>query len=160
MYRLTGRQILVMVFGSALLAAVTVLGVQQISNRLQPSGSAAPATSTAAVADPALATDEENNIEIYKAASPGVVYIQSSTTVRDWTGFFAREAQGTGSGSIIDTQGDILTNYHVIEDAEKLTVSFAVCGREAGTVALGDWMSRALTASDVPKCFALSCAVE
>jgi len=124
MYRLTGRQILVMVFGSALLAAVTVLGVQQISNRLQPSGSAAPATSTAAVADPALATDEENNIEIYKAASPGVVYIQSSTTVRDWTGFFAREAQGTGSGSIIDTQGDILTNYHVIEDAEKLTVSF------------------------------------
>jgi putative serine protease PepD len=113
-----------MVFGSALLAAVTVLGVQQISNRLQPSGSAAPATSTAAVADPALATDEENNIEVYKAASPGVVYIQSSTTVRDWTGFFAREAQGAGSGSIIDTQGDILTNYHVIEDAEKLTVSF------------------------------------
>ena len=124
MYRLTARQILVMIFGSALLAAVTVLGVQQLSNRLQPSGSAAPSTSTAAVADPALATDEENNIEVYKAVSPGVVYIQSSTTVSDVFGFYARERQGAGSGSIIDAQGDILTNYHVIEDAEKLTVSF------------------------------------
>jgi len=123
MYRLTGRQILVMVFGSALLAAVTVLGFQQVSSRLQPSGSAAPVTSTAAVTEPALATDEQNNIEVYKAVSPGVVYIQASTMVRDFFGF-ARERDGAGSGSIIDAQGNILTNYHVISDAEKLTVSF------------------------------------
>jgi S1-C subfamily serine protease len=124
MYRLTARQILVIAFASALLAAVTVLGVQQLSNRLQPFGSAAPAISTAAVADPALATDEQNNIEVYKAVSPGVVYIQSSTMVRDFFGFYAREREGAGSGSIIDAQGDILTNYHVIADAQKLTVSF------------------------------------
>jgi putative serine protease PepD len=124
MYRLTARQILVMVFASALLAAVTVLGVQQLSSHFQPFGSAAPAMSTAPVADPALATDEQNNIEVYKAVSPGVVYIQSSTTVRDFFGFYAREAEGAGSGSIIDPQGDILTNYHVIANAEKLTVSF------------------------------------
>jgi len=124
MYRLTARQILVMVFASALLAAVTVLGVQQLSNRLQPFGSAAPEIATAPVADPSLATDEENNIEVYKTVSPGVVYIQSSTVVRDWTGFFAQEREGAGSGSIIDAQGDILTNYHVIANAEKLTVSF------------------------------------
>ena len=124
MYRLTARQILVMLFGSAVLAAVTVLGVQQLSGRWQPSGSAAPATSTSVVADPALATDEENNIEVYKAVSPGVVYIQSSTTVSDVFGFFAREQEGAGSGSIIDAQGNILTNYHVIANAEKLTVSF------------------------------------
>ena len=123
MYRLSARQILVIAFGSALLAAVTVLGVQQISNRLQPSGAAAPAISAAAVADPALATDEQNNIEVYKSVSPGVVYIQSSTTARDFFGF-TRQAEGAGSGSIIDTQGNILTNYHVIADAEKLTVSF------------------------------------
>jgi len=123
MYRLTARQILVMIFGSALMAAVTVLGVQQLSSHLQPFGSAAPAMLTAAVADPALATDEQNNIEVYKSVSPGVVYIQSSTTVRDFFGF-AREAEGAGSGSIIDAQGDILTNYHVIANAEKLTVSF------------------------------------
>src|ERR1043165_2288278 len=124
MYRLTARQILVMVFASALVAATTVLGFQQLSNRFQPFGSAAPKVSTAAVADPALATDEQNNIEVYKGVSPGVVYIQSSTMVRDFFGFYAREREGAGSGSIIDTQGDILTNYHVIADAQKLTVSF------------------------------------
>src|ERR1043165_7577856 len=124
MYRLTARQILVMVFASALVAATTVLGFQQLSNRWQPSGSAAPATSTAAVADPALATDEQNNIEVYKGVSPGVVYIQSSTMVRDFFGFYAREREGAGSGSVIDAQGNILTNYHVIADAQKLTVSF------------------------------------
>jgi S1-C subfamily serine protease len=123
MYRLTARQILVMVFGSALLAAVTVLGFQQLSSRLQPSGSAALATPATAIADPALATDEQNNIEVYKSVSPGVVYIQSSTVVRDFFGF-AREREGAGSGSIIDAQGNILTNYHVIAEAEKLTVSF------------------------------------
>jgi|ERR1041385_2032248 S1-C subfamily serine protease len=124
MYRLSARQILVIAFTSAFFAAVTVLGVQQLSNRLQPRGWAAPAISTAAVSDPALATDEQNNIEVYKAVSPGVVYIQSSTTVREMFGFYTRQAEGAGSGSIIDTQGNILTNYHVIADAEKLTVSF------------------------------------
>ena len=64
MYRLTARQILVMVFASALFAAVSVVGVQQLSSRLQPFGSAAPAMTTAPVVDPALATDEQNNIEV------------------------------------------------------------------------------------------------
>ena len=124
MYRITARQILVIALASALFATITVLGVQQLSSRWQPFGSAAPATSTAALADPALATDEQNNIEIYKSVSPGVVYIQSSATVRDFFGLYAQEREGAGSGSVIDEQGDILTNYHVIAGAEKLTVSF------------------------------------
>jgi S1-C subfamily serine protease len=124
MYRLSGRQILVIAFASALFAAVTVLGVQQLSSHFEPFGTAAPATTPAPVPDPALATDEQNNIEVYKSVSPGVVYIKSSTTVTDVFGLYSREAEGAGSGSIIDDQGDILTNYHVIADAEKLTVSF------------------------------------
>src|SRR5256714_4543382 len=124
MYKLSARQILVMVFASSLLAAVTVLGVQQLSSRFQPSSSAALVSSTAPVADPSLATDEQNNIDVYKSSAPGVVYIQSTTTVRDFFGMFSRQAEGAGSGSIIDEQGDILTNYHVIADSEKLTVSF------------------------------------
>jgi putative serine protease PepD len=35
-----------------------------------------------------------------------------------------QEGKGSGSGSVIDTNGNILTNYHVIEGAQKLTVSF------------------------------------
>ena len=124
MYRVSARQILVIAFASAVIAAATVLGFQQLSGRLQPFGSALAVSSPANITDPALATDEQNNIEVYKAIAPGVVYIQSTTTVRDFFGLYSQQREGAGSGSIIDEQGDILTNYHVIADAEKLTVSF------------------------------------
>jgi putative serine protease PepD len=123
MYRLSGRQILVLALGSALFSAVAVLGFQQLSGHLQPFGSAS-ISAPANITDPSLASDEQNNIEIYRATSPGVVYIQSTAMVRDFFGMFSRPVEGAGSGSIIDDQGDILTNYHVIADAEKLTVSF------------------------------------
>jgi S1-C subfamily serine protease len=123
MYRLSGRQILVIALGSALFAAIAVAGFQQLSGHFQPFGSASVATPSN-ISDPSLATDEQNNIEVYRAASPGVVYIQSTTMARDFFGMFSRPVEGAGSGSVIDEQGDILTNYHVIADAEKLTVSF------------------------------------
>jgi len=124
MYRVSARQILVVAFASAVFAAVTVLGVQQLSSRWQPFGSALTTSTPANISDPSLATDEQNNIEVYKSIAPGVVYIQSTTTVRDFFGLYAQQREGAGSGSVIDAQGDILTNYHVIAEAEKLTVSF------------------------------------
>ena len=123
MYRITARQILLIAFASAVLAAVSVLGFQQISNHL-PFSSALTVNPPANISDPTVASDEQNNIEVYKAVAPGVVYIQSTQTVSDFFGLYAQEREGAGSGSIIDEQGDILTNYHVIADAEKLTVSF------------------------------------
>ncbi len=124
MYRITARQILVIAFAAAAMSAVTVLGIQQLSNHWQPFSSALSVNPPANITDPTLATDEQNNIEVYKAVSPGVVYIQSTTTVRDLFGMFSQEREGAGSGSVIDEQGDILTNYHVIANSEKLTVSF------------------------------------
>src|SRR6266850_2861370 len=123
MYRLSGRQILVIALASALFAAVAVAGFQQLSGHFQPFGSAS-ISPPSSITDPSLATDEQNNIEVYRATAPGVVYIQSTTTTRDLFGLFSQPVEGAGSGSIIDEQGDILTNYHVIADAEKLTVSF------------------------------------
>jgi S1-C subfamily serine protease len=123
MYRLSGRQILVIALGSALFAAIAVAGFQQLSGHFQPLGSASISV-PANITEPSLATDEQNNIEVYRATSQGVVYIQSTAMVRDFFGMFYRPVEGAGSGSIIDEQGDILTNYHVIADAEKLTVSF------------------------------------
>src|SRR3954466_3663721 len=124
MYKLTARQILLVAFASALMAAVTVLGVQQLSPHFQPVGSAVNVTTPANITDPAVASDEQNNIEVYKTAAPGVVYIQSTSTVRDFFGLYSEAREGAGSGSVIDEQGDILTNYHVIANSEKLTVSF------------------------------------
>src|SRR5688572_31385818 len=123
MYRITARQILVIALGSALFAAVAVLGFQKLSQRFYPSGAALSVANPENVSDPATVTDEQNNIEVYKAVSPGVVYIQSTTRVRDFFGF-AEEREGAGSRWVIDEQGHILTNYHVIANAEKLTVSF------------------------------------
>lgn len=124
MYKITARQILVIAFASAVLAAASVLGFQQLSSRFQPFSSAVNVNTPANITDPAVATDEQNNIEVYRAVSPGVVYIQSTTTVRDFFGLYSEAREGAGSGSVIDEQGDILTNYHVIANSEKLTVSF------------------------------------
>jgi putative serine protease PepD len=124
MYRVTARQILVIALGSALFASVAVLGLQQLSQRFYPSGAALSVANPENITDPATVTDEQNNIEVYKAVAPGVVYIQSTTMVRDFFGLYAEEREGAGSGSVIDEQGHILTNYHVIEGAQRLSVHF------------------------------------
>jgi S1-C subfamily serine protease len=124
MYRISARQILLIALASAIFAAAGVLGFQRLSGHLQPLGSAFTVSAPSSITDPSMASDEQNNIEVYKAISPGVVYIQSTTIQRDFFGLFSEPVEGAGSGSIIDEQGDILTNYHVIANAEKLTVSF------------------------------------
>lgn len=71
-----------------------------------------------------LTEDEKNNITVYQKASPSVVNIISTVITRD---FFLNPIprEGSGSGSIIDTKGHILTNNHVIRDAQKLEVTLA-----------------------------------
>src|SRR3954453_6942987 len=67
--------------------------------------------------------------EIYKRDAPGVVYIRSQIVQRSQSPFdmFPQEQQGeaTGSGFVIDKNGDILTNAHVIDGAVKVTVQFS-----------------------------------
>ena len=68
--------------------------------------------------------DETNNILIYRNAGAGVVNITSVVIERD---FFSRPVpkEGAGSGSIIDSEGHILTNHHVVQDSEKLEVTLS-----------------------------------
>src|SRR5256714_13966825 len=137
MYKLTARQILMVAFASAVFAVVGVIGFQQIYNRL-PFGSAANVAPLANITDPALATDEQNNIEVYKAISPGVVNISSTTLVPGFFGRMVEPEEGTWSGSIIDDQGDIVTNYHCIESVQKLTVSLGGGKKYPAKVVGGD----------------------
>jgi len=70
----------------------------------------------------ALSPDEDINVKIYQEMSPGVVNI--TTTVVSYDFFFNPIPEsGTGSGSVIDKKGHILTNYHVVEGARKLEVT-------------------------------------
>src|ERR1043165_657476 len=122
MYRLSARQILLIALFSGLFAAGVVFFVDGIYNRFQPSGAAFTEATPAGITDPASSTDEQNNIEVYRTLSPGVVFIHSTSYSRDFFGFVEPQ-EGSGSGSILDQQGNILTNYHVIEGAQKLSVS-------------------------------------
>ncbi|HEY0006223.1 MAG TPA: trypsin-like peptidase domain-containing protein [Pyrinomonadaceae bacterium] len=123
MYKLSARQVLVIALLSGLFAAGAVACFDRFGQGFQPKGSAFTESAPAGVTDPSLATDEQNNIEVYKSVSPGVVFINSTTYTQDFFGNI-EEGRGNGSGSVIDEQGDILTNYHVIEGAQKLSVNF------------------------------------
>lgn len=73
-----------------------------------------------------LADDEQNTIDIFKNVSPSVVYITSIAVKRDLFSLNAVEIpQGTGSGFVWDDQGRIVTNYHVISDANRIKVTMA-----------------------------------
>ena len=65
---------------------------------------------------------EQNNIQIYKSVSPSVVNITTETVEYDFF-FMPVPSQGSGSGFLIDSNGHILTNYHVIEGARRLEVT-------------------------------------
>jgi len=80
-----------------------------------------PASSPAPVPGP-LSDDERNNIDIYQKYSQGVVNITSTSVGYD-VFLRAYPQSGMGSGAIIDNKGDIVTNYHVIRDAELLEVT-------------------------------------
>ncbi len=71
-----------------------------------------------------LTEEERNNIAVYEKVADGVVNVTSTAVQMD---FFlnAFPTQGSGSGSIIDTRGHVLTNHHVVANAQKLEVTLA-----------------------------------
>ncbi len=81
-------------------------------------GSGVPLELTEAHAAPAYDAEEQNNIAIYKKVLPSVVNITSTTLVFDF--FYGTvPQQGQGSGFILDKVGHVLTNYHVVEGANR-----------------------------------------
>jgi S1-C subfamily serine protease len=66
--------------------------------------------------------EEENNISVYKKNIPSVVNVTSRAMTYDF--FYGLVPQeGQGSGFVIDKEGHILTNYHVIADARQVEVT-------------------------------------
>jgi S1-C subfamily serine protease len=125
-YQLSGRQLLLLAIASALIAIGATALVYNLGT-FWPGGD--PSTKTFAesaaplgISDPSSVSDEQNTIEVYKAVSPGVAFISTTSYVQDMWGD-TEEGKGNGSGSVIDTEGHILTNNHVVEGATKLTVN-------------------------------------
>lgn len=82
-----------------------------------------------------LAADEKNTIDLFESTSTSVVYITSIELRRSLFSLNVYEIpQGTGSGLIWDRDGRIVTNYHVIEDANRIEVTLADHSSWKGTV--------------------------
>ena len=69
--------------------------------------------------------DELQNISVYDACNGAVVNINTKVTAINWFLEPIVEDGGSGSGSIIDKRGYVLTNVHVIKGATKIYVSLS-----------------------------------
>jgi S1-C subfamily serine protease len=76
-----------------------------------------------AAASAGYSTDEQNNIDVYKASRDAVVNITSTVYQRTFFGVFPEK--GTGTGFIVNSKGEILTNFHVVNGSRELTVTLA-----------------------------------
>src|SRR6476659_2149716 len=77
---------------------------------------------TEAAPNDSLDGEEQNNISVYKKNIPSVVNVTSRAVTFDF--FYGLMPQeGQGSGFVIDKDGHILTNYHVIADARQVEVT-------------------------------------
>lgn len=133
-YHVTAKQLVLLALVTAVFAASAVLFYDRAGNWLLNRGANAEKNAVAiteeqqrvlaGLTDPSVATDEKNNQEVYRAMSSGVVNITTTALVRDFFAVYETTA-GSGSGSIIDKEGHILTNYHVIQEARQIEVTLA-----------------------------------
>ena len=125
---------------SLLAGGAMVLGYQQY--RPEPAGAQVPSSPTAAAdgqAPPVRAADK-GVVTVYRLAAPAVVSITSRATASNSLNGQQVPEEGAGSGVIVNTQGDILTNNHVVTEANGLDVTLAegtraparVVGRDPG----------------------------
>ena len=104
-------------------------------------GRPAPVRQVAAPIDDGLTPDERVNIQVYEKGNRSVVNITTLTVRAD---FLFREvpAEGSGSGSVLDKAGHILTNEHVVEGAREIMVTLydgnSYAGKLVGVDPLND----------------------
>lgn len=156
-YHITAKQLIILALTTAIFAASAVLLYDRAGAGLFNRGTDARTEKTGAepaavtgLTDPSVATDEKNNQEVYTLTSPGVVNITSTAVVRDW--FSAYQTRGSGSGSILDKEGHILTNAHVVQGANELEVKLSN-GKSYPARALGEDLDNdlALIKIDAPR---------
>ena len=117
---------------------ITFAAPQEPVAFLPPEVPAPPEPDESSAGDDPQDPDERNNIEIYRRYSRSVVNVASRTYSYD---FFLRAmpADGFGSGVVIDDEGHIVTNYHVIQNANaQIEVTLADQSRHGATVVGAD----------------------
>jgi S1-C subfamily serine protease len=116
----------------ALLGGGVVVAVVAATGNLDSSQKTVTVVQQSAPIAPSNASQQSRGLtphQIYERTAPGVAYITSTIVRQSESPFGFGESQtqqgtATGSGFVINKDGTILTNYHVVENAVKVTVSF------------------------------------
>jgi S1-C subfamily serine protease len=125
--------LLSLLFG-VVLGVLVAVGLQRA---LGPGGGGPvdPAEPRTASVRPGLDAEERKTIELFQTASVSVAYITTKVQRVDfWTRNVFEVPQGTGSGFIWDEQGHVVTNYHVVQDADSARVTLGEQEYEASLV--------------------------
>src|SRR6476646_3463987 len=127
------RRMFLVPFVSALIGGGVVVAVVAAAGDLGKSEKTVTTVQATPIA-PSNASQQTKGLtphDIYVKDAPGVAFITSTIVQRTESPFnlfgggeTQRQGQATGSGIVIDTNGTILTNYHVVQNAIKVTVSF------------------------------------
>jgi len=130
---LAGMLMLGMLLGGAGAGAVMLAAGGTPSSSAQSTGTVAASTSGASSAELVAQTSQATINSIYKTVSPSVVLITS--VVQSSNGRFGTTTgEASGTGIIIDTQGNILTNNHVVDGAQSIKVTFSDGSEYTATV--------------------------
>src|SRR5271170_7897878 len=127
------KRTFVIPFVSALLGGLVVVAVVAAFGGLGKSQKTV-TTIEAAPLTPSNASQQRSGLtphDIYVRDAPGVVFVTSTIVQKTESPFnlfgggeTEKRGEATGSGIVIDANGTILTNYHAVENAIKVTVSF------------------------------------
>ena len=116
--------LLLLVAGALVYTVVRGRGAGNDSSSRSSSNSAALAEPRAITPRGDLASDEQSTIDLFKNVSPSVVHVTSVEVRRGRLSLNMFEIpQGTGSGFVWDTDGHVVTNYHVIQNADRAEVT-------------------------------------
>lgn len=145
-HQVAGMVLIAAALASGATLALEASGILDVSKRGEDSGTEvlqlltnSPADETVPSMWPAadnasFTQDELQNVTVYKNAKDAVVNITTETVGINWFLEPVPQEGGSGSGSIIDTRGYVLTNSHVISNATKIFVSLADGSQYEGTV--------------------------
>jgi S1-C subfamily serine protease len=123
------RSIAAVAVAAALVGSVAGVAGYKLLDDRSSGGTAATVTSNASNSssdtsrsEAALSSEGLSAADIYQNVSPSVVEI---TSTLQSGGPFGQQAQGTGTGVVLDSDGRILTNNHVIDGAQNIQVRFS-----------------------------------
>jgi len=122
------KQTIWVVFGAALLGVLVGVGLTQFPiysyvRAEPPSSSIVASAIDSAAAEPVTYTEEERvNFHVYDTVNRGVVHITTKSARTSAFLLFETPTEGAGSGSVVDQNGHILTNYHVVRGAREIYV--------------------------------------